>query len=131
MTNTTVRDTSVPRDTIRASAGEKVWVLLNHIKADKREAFEHFMQNILIPAAQKVAPDVYRHVRFLQPTEPNEDGTYTYIFLPDPVLPDAEYSIEELLKQAYPEEQVTEYMQRWKDSLASPQVGYEVVQTSW
>ena len=131
MTNTTVRDPSVASDTIRAGAGEKVWVLLNHVKADKRAVFEHFMQNVLIPAAQRVAPDVYRHSRFLQSTEPNEDGTYTYIFLPDPVLPDAEYNIVKLLTQAYPAEQVTEYLQVWDDSLASPQVGYEVVQTTW
>jgi hypothetical protein len=131
MMNTTARDPSIARDTIRASAGENVWVLLTHIKADKREAFEHFMQNILIPAAQQAAPEVYRHVRFLRPTEPNEDGTYTYIFLPDPLLPDGEYGIVELLKQVYPAEQVTEYLQVWDDSLASPQVGYEVVQTSW
>jgi len=131
MTSTTVRDASVARDAIRARAGEKVWVLLNHIKADKREVFDHLLQNVLLPAAQRIAPDVHRHVRILQPTGPNEDGTYTYIFLPDPVLPDADYSIANLLKQAYPAEQVPEYEQMWDDSLASPQVGYEVVQTSW
>lgn len=115
----------------RATAGEKMWVLLNHVKADKRELHEKFVHEILRPAALQVDPAIVQKVRFLHPTEPNEDGTYTYFFLMDPYIEGADYRIESLLKQAYGEEKAQEYNQMWLDSLAEPQSGYEVTVSSW
>ena len=71
---------------MRAANGEPMWIRLNYVKADKRELFEHFIHDILRPAVERVEPDMARQVRFLHPTEPNEDGTYTYVFLMDPVI---------------------------------------------
>lgn len=125
------RNEDVAGETIRARNGELVWVLLNHVKADKREEHENFVENILIPAAEKIDTTALRHTRFLHPTEQNEDGTYTYVFLMDPVIEGAEYEIEILLTKAYGEEKAKEYGQQWDDSLASPQVAYSLIQSKW
>ncbi len=125
-----VRSANVARETIRAAKGEQMWVLLNHVKADKWEQHEHFVHHILMPAAEKVDPAAFRHTRFLHPAEQNEDGTYTSVWLMDPVIEGADYDILGLLTKAYGEEQAKQYVQLWEESLASPQVGYSLIQSA-
>jgi hypothetical protein len=128
MSKTQERDLDVPREMIRAAQGERMWVLLNHVKADKLEQHKHFVQDILMPAAEKINPAVFRHTRFLYPAEPNEDGTFTSVFLMDPLLEDADYTFLGLLTEAYGEGQAKEYLKLWEEAAASPQVGYTLTQ---
>ena len=122
------RDINVPREMIRAAEGEKIWVLLNHIKADKLEQHKRFVHDILMPAAEKVDPAAFRHTRYLHPAEPNEDGTFTSVFLMDPLIEGADYTFLGLLTKAYGEEQAKEYIKLWEEAEASPQVGYSLIQ---
>ena len=46
-----------------------------------------------------------------------------------PHVKGADYSFEPLFKKAYGEDKVEEYVQLWTESLASPQVGYAVIQS--
>lgn len=119
------------RENIRAHQGEDVWVLLNHVRAEKCEAFEHFLHAILMPAIAHTHPETYNKVRVLHPSVPNKDGTYTYIFLMDPVVPDGIYNIGEILLEFYKPELAKEYMKIWDEALASPQVEYDTVQSDW
>ena len=116
------------REDIRAHEGEDVWVLLNHIRAEKREAFEHFLHSILMPAAAHIQPDVYNKTRILHPSLPNKDGTYTYILLMDPVVLDGEYNIENILRGFYKPDVAMEYMKIWEEAQASPQIEYDMTQ---
>ena len=127
----TERDASVDRTTIRATEGEWVSVWVNHVKADKWEQHERFVHDILMSATERVAPSVFRHTRFLHPRQQNEDGTYTSAWLMDPILEEGDYEIPNLLKKAYGEEKGKEHYQLWRDSLAAPQIGYRLVQSSW
>lgn len=122
------REPDTPREVIRAAQGEQMWVLLNHVKADKLEQHKHFVQDILMPAAEKVDQAAYRHTRFLYPAEPNADGSFTSVFLMDPLVEGADYSFSGLLTKAYGEEQAQEYIKLWEEAEASPQVGYLVTQ---
>jgi hypothetical protein len=122
------RDLNVPRETIRAAEGEKMAVLLNHIKADKFEQHKCFVHDILMPAVEKFDPAAFRHTRFLHPAKPNDDGTFTSVWLIDPLLESSDYSILNVLTKAYGEEQAKEYMKLWDEAEASPQVQYLLVQ---
>jgi hypothetical protein len=124
------REASVERTTIRAAEGEEMWVWVNHVKADKWEQHEHFVHDILMPATEKVDAPVFRHTRFLHPSQPNEDGTYTSAWLMDPGLEDGDYEIPSLLKKAYGEDKGKEYHQLWTDSLVS-RAGYSFIQSPW
>ncbi|MBI5942751.1 MAG: hypothetical protein HY864_00140 [Chloroflexi bacterium] len=116
---------------VRAHAGDEVWVVLNHIRAEKREACEYFLNSILMPAAAHVRPDVYNKTRVLHPVNPNEDSTFTYIFLMDPVIPTGVYDIATILHEFYKPELADEYMKIWSEALASPQIGFAQVQSAW
>ena len=126
-----IQDIEIERECIRAVEGEQMWVLLNHVKADRRKEFERFMYELMMPIAARTEPDVLNRTRILHPTEPNKDGTYTYIFIMDPVVAEGEYDIGKLLLRVYSPEQAEEYTKLWNESLASPQVGYVVTQSAW
>jgi len=111
----------------RATEEDEVWVLLNHVKAEDWENHKNFVLNILIPAAEKVVPNEMGHTRFLYQTEPNEDGSYTSIWLMDPVIKDGNYDISKILKKAYGDEKGEEYYKLW----AVNQVGFSVKQSPW
>ena len=111
----------------RAAEGDEVWVILKHVEADKWEDHKDFVINIFIPAAEKVAPTEMANTRFLVPTEPNENGTYTSIFLMDPVIKDGNYTILDILTKEYGEKQAEHYYTRW----ATDQVGFSVKQSPW
>jgi hypothetical protein len=131
MSKTITHGAVAEREIVRAKEGEKMWVLLNYIKADKCGQFEHFVHDILMPAAQRIEPETYYKVRILHPTRQNEDGTFTYVFLMDPLIPDADYSFEYLLHKAYPPEKVEEFLQMEEEAYAFPQVEFEVTQSVW
>lgn len=118
--------------TLRAAKGDTVWVLLNQIKADKREQFEKFVHEILWPVALKLDPidqKVAKQTRVLHPIEMNEDSTYTYVFLMDPVIPNANYQVMYYLKKGYGEEKAKEYSKMFEECFASPQIGYTLIQS--
>ena len=115
----------------RAKQDETVWVLLNHVKADKLEVHRQFIFNVLMPAVRKVAPELIHTVRFLEPTQPNDDGTYTSVWLMDPVVAGVDYSYDTLLTQAYGAEQAAEYMKLVDEYEVSLQTRYELRQSSW
>jgi hypothetical protein len=118
-------------ETIRATNGEKIWVVITPIKADKCAEFEQFVQEILVPAVTRIAPNVHRHVRALYPTHPEADGTYIYAFLMDPLLADASYDFAVLFRQAYTEDETQAYLRLWEEVQAAPQRVYEFVQSTW
>ena len=120
--------------TMRASKGDTVWVLLNQIKADKREQFEKFVHEILWPVALKLDPidqKVAKQTRVLHPVEMNKDSTYTYVFLMDPLIPGASYEVMYYLKKGYGEEKAKEYSKMFGECYASPQVVYVLIQSQY
>ena len=119
------------REDIRAHQGEETWVALNRVKPEKRDAFEHFIHDIFMPALAHVHPDVYNRTRILLPARKNKEGDYTYIFLMDPAETDCYYTIEGLLREYYGYEKADEFLKIWEDSLASPQVKYDTIQSEW
>ncbi len=115
------------------TAGQSVWILLNRVKADKREQFERFNRDILWPAIQQgdvTRQQTGRQTRVLHPTDVNEDGTYTYVYLIDPVVEGADYDIEKLLKQHLGEEQGARTFQLFTECFDRPQEGYSLIEAN-
>ena len=120
------------KDYFRAVEGDEVWVLSNKVAADKKDIFEEFMFDILIKQSQKLGGIFAQNlsqVRILRPTTINEDGTYSYIFLMDPVTKGANYNIMHYLTQMYDKEEAVEKMKIFSESLVEPQSRLIVEQT--
>lgn len=119
------------REDVRAHQGEDMRVVINRIRAEKREAFEHFLHTILIPAIANTHPETFNKIRVLHPAKSNEDNTYTYIFLMDPIVSGGIYEIGSILHEFYKPELANEYMKIWDEALVSAQIGYDMVQSAW
>jgi hypothetical protein len=115
-----------------AKPGEKVWIFVNTVKADKRQQFENFLHDVFWPGAEKLSGDdkkVFAQTRILHPTEAEADGNYSYLFVMDPVLDGGDYDIKSLLTKMYGEAKATEYNKIFEDATAGEQKGYRLTQS--
>jgi hypothetical protein len=137
---TTARDTTASATTVRdtgpslsrAKNGDTVWVLVNHVKADKRQQFEQFVHEIFWDSSSKLSSaeqQVFRQTRILHPTAAEKDGTYSYIFLMDPVVPGGNYNIHALLNRIYDKPKATEYNKMFDETTVGDQTPYIEVQS--
>jgi hypothetical protein len=118
-----------------ASTGDTVLIVLNYVKADKRQQFERFLHETFWPGGKRVgATDsviaaTFRDTRILHPAQANKDGTLTYAFVMDPYHSAADYEIGTLLKRAYPAAEADRYMVEFNGSLARPATLHWLVQS--
>jgi hypothetical protein len=94
---------------VRGAIGDTVWVVTYDVKPDKRAQYERFLHTAFWPVGERLGQTdpvirrVFGQTRMLHPTRANPDGTFTYAFLMDPVVPGGEYSILALLQKGYGE----------------------------
>lgn len=116
----------------RAKEGDTVWVIVNHVKAAKRQQFEQFVHTSFWDSASKLSAadqQVFRQTRVLHPTAAEKDGSYSYLFVMDSYVPGGNYDIQSLLKKMYSTNKATEYNQLFEECMASPQTVYITVQS--
>lgn len=121
---------SAPR--LMAKPGEEVWVWAYPVKADKRKQYEHFVHDIFWPGARKlsaVEQRVFRQTRVMHPAQASPDGSYTYLFIMDPLIKGADYDIESLTKKMYGPKQGADYLKLFGGALAGKNIGYRVTQS--
>jgi hypothetical protein len=111
-----------------------VWVILNHVRPQKRAQFERFLHEVFWPGGRRVGQTdslvarAIAQTRILHPAGPNADGTYTYAFMMDPRVPGADYDILALLKRAYPAAEAERYVREMNDAIARPGTQHLFVQ---
>ena len=120
-----------------AAPGDPMWVILNHVKADKRQQFEKFVYEILLPALEENAKNdsktrnLIEQTRMLEPRRANKDSSYTYIWLMDPLVKDADYSYPGILSRVHSPEETEKYISMQLECLVGSQVSYGVKQGRW
>jgi predicted ester cyclase len=101
----------------------KVWVLVNNIKDNAKTEYEKWMTDIFFkPMNNTKDPFLAQQnasTRWLTPAKQNSDKTWTYVFLMDPVIPNANYDIESYLKKTYGEAQGKAYMIQYQNFIAT------------
>ncbi len=118
-------------DQRRAVTGEPVWVCVDRIKADRRDDYRRFLDEVKAPAVRGVRPEAHRSVRLLEPTSPNPDGTWSFVWLMDPALPGEDYDAAAMFTAFYGSEKAAEYLRLWEEFEVGEQVCFEMVQTDW
>lgn len=116
----------------RAKEDETVWVIVNHVKADKREQFENFVHNVFWPASAKLSEDeqqVFKQTRTMHAGKADPDGTYPYIFIMDPVVAGGDYDIESLLTKMFGAEKAAEHYKTFTETMDRESNNYEVTQS--
>ena len=114
--------------------GEKVLLGINYIKYDKNQQFEDVVLNEVIPTMfayrdpsnelHELNQKAMQEMRFLKPNAINKDSTWTFIFMGDHYVEDANYFIAKPFIQKYGEEKAGEVLREkgWNDSFARAQL---------
>ncbi|MEN8155952.1 MAG: DUF4440 domain-containing protein [Bacteroidota bacterium] len=125
---------SAGEDTHRAVQGEPAFITLNTVAAEKREVFEQFIYEVMYESMIEsggLNEQVISTTRMFNPVRANEDGSYTYVFMADPVIPGVSYYIMHYLEQMYGEEEAKEKMKMFTESLVEPQTFIELTQSKY
>jgi hypothetical protein len=106
----------------RAKTGEKVDAVINVVKADKQAQFEDYLKKFDAAAVKAGATDpaikrIVTQTRTLKPRKANEDGTFTYIFLMDPLVEGGEYDMVAIMKRVMPEAEANAVFQQFLDAI--------------
>ncbi|HMK92478.1 MAG TPA: hypothetical protein VK576_05725 [Thermoleophilia bacterium] len=115
----------------RARRGERVCVCVDVIKPDRRDEWAAFVHDVLGPAGHLVDPDLMASIRFLEPSEANPDGSWTFLFIMDPYRDEAVYDDQHYLRRAYGDERARAYNELWEECHQVPQLVYEAEQSAW
>lgn len=109
---------------MRAKQGEDVWLIINYVKDEAKADYEAFMADTFFALLQKSKNEKtrqqYRQTRYLKPALQNEDATWTYVFLMDPVEEDGNYDIPELFMEVHSEEEAQKLMEQYESFMARP-----------
>lgn len=105
-----------------AQTGENVWVIVNYIKESNKADYEKWMTEVFFAPMKTTQDPVlkkqYTATRWLTPANQNEDKTWTYVFLMDPVVPNGDYDIENYLVKTYGAEKGKAYMKQFEGFMA-------------
>ena len=109
------------------TVGDSIYFVDHHVRADARQQFEEFVRDVLWPAFQRSGapggsvPGDYllQRIRFLKPQVANEDGSYTYTFILDPLVPGVTYNVLEILRGAYGEAEALRHYGTWTGTWSS------------
>ncbi len=123
------------KEQMRAKSGEEVWVIVTHVKSDQKPAFEQWVKEIFYPALHKsqkpMNKEQLQSTRWLEPAAQNEDKTWTYVWIMDPVVPKGDYDIPTLLNTAYGEEKGKAHWEAYMAFWAKPVDMHVLKQTAY
>ncbi|PYR25505.1 MAG: hypothetical protein DMF98_11965, partial [Acidobacteria bacterium] len=100
-------------------------VILNYIKADKTADFEMVIGKLKEALAKSEKPERKAQGagwKLFKATEPGPGGAVIYVFIMDPVAKGAEYSVGNILVEAFGDEGRTLY-KTYSDSYGNPAIG--------
>jgi hypothetical protein len=100
-------------------------VILNFVKADKTSDFEMVLGKVKEALAKSEKPERKAQAagwKVFKATEPGPSGAVIYVFVMDPVAKGAEYSVGNILVEAFGAEGQTLY-KTYSDSYGNPAIG--------
>lgn len=117
---------SVTLSTMTAQNNGQVWIIVNNVKEPVKADYEKWMTDIFFAPMKTTQDPVlkkqFNATRWLTPAQQNEDKTWTYCFLLDPVIENGDYDIEHFLVKTYGEAKGKAYLQQYEGFMASGQM---------
>jgi hypothetical protein len=102
--------------------GENVWIIVNYIKESAKNDYEKWMNDIFFSPMKTTNDPLlkqqYATTRWLTPAKQNDDKTWTYVFVMDPVIPNGDYDIESYLVKTYGEQTGKAYNKQFEEFMA-------------
>jgi hypothetical protein len=109
--------------TQKRTFGSDAGMVLNFIKPDKTADFEEVIGKLheaLQKSQDPVRQQQGRSWKVFKSTDPAANNTVLYVFIIDPAVPDADYTVSTILAEAFPTE-VQDLYKKYVDAYASGQ----------
>jgi hypothetical protein len=123
------------KEQTRAKTGDEVWVIVNYVKENSKPEFEQWIKDVFYPALHKSKDSMTKEqlnaTRWLEPARQNEDKSWTYVWIMDPVVPNADYDITSLLNKAYGEEKGKAHWEKYQSFWSKPLEAHILKQTAY
>ena len=124
---------SYPTKNFRAVEGDTLFLAFLDVKSEGKKEFERLSHEMLfdrISEADQQAEYIATRVRMLHPSEADEDGTFSYLFIFDPMYSGSyDFTTTNLFDQIYGEERGKELDEQLMETLAGDQRSYTMIQS--
>lgn len=124
---------SYPPEHFRAVEGDTLFMAFINVKPEGKEEFERLTHEMLfdkISEADQQAEFISTKVRILHPTEANDDGTYTYMAISDPMYTgNYDFTTTNLYTKIYGEEKGKELEKQFAEVMSGDQRSYTMIQS--
>lgn len=132
----------LPKDTlgqskldVRAKVGDKVYVIISNVKNEYRQDYEDFMNEVffdlLASSKNELTQQAFRTSRWLIPEKQNEDKSWTYVFIIDPVIENATYNIDSLFRERYNATEAMHLIKRYESFMVGLTHFYSLKQSKY
>jgi len=104
--------------------GNDAGMVLNFIKPDKTADFEALIAKLKEAMAKSAKPERREQAkswRIYKSPDPAAGGAILYVFFNDPAVKGADYTVTNILGEAFPPEEVTELTKKYVESYAPGQ----------
>ncbi len=119
----------------RAKDNERVLLVVVTVKQDWRTPFEKWIREVLYAALYKSKSEMKKAqlkvTRWLEPVRQNQDSTWTYCWIMDPVIPNTDYDILTFLKNEYGNETGTAHWNTYLTFMAQEPLIVGLKQTDY
>lgn len=121
------------KESTRAKNGDQVLIVIIQVKSASKQDFDAWIEDVLYAALHSTDSEMkmaqLKATRWLTPVSQNADGTWTYSWIMDPVIPKTNYDIPRFLNLEYGEELGNVHWQKYLSFLAVPPQAYVLQQT--
>lgn len=125
----------ISKEKIRAKEGEKVFLVINYVKNEAKEDYLKFMEDIffdvVINSKSPIIQEQHSKTRWLHPQGQNNDQSWTYVYLMDPLVENGNYQFETVLQEKYDKEEVEALMKQFNTYLAAPANFHPLIQSKY
>jgi hypothetical protein len=104
-----------------ASRDAARWIVLNPVKPDRREEFEDFVRDVVVPAVKQVRAHLLGMWQVLRPEAQGDDGALIYGLLFYGDVPFSDWDLDTLLTEAHGDEEGTRRAQEFMGFLDGEQ----------
>jgi hypothetical protein len=104
--------------------GSDAGLVLNFVKPDKTADFEAVVARLKEALAASARPDRQQQAaswKVFKSPEPAAGGSVLYVFVMDPVVKGADYTVTNILAEAFPSAEVIELYRQYADAFAPGQ----------
>lgn len=123
------------KESTRAKADDEILIVIVKVKNESKQEFDRWIKDVLYSALYKSESEMkkaqLKATRWLEPVSQNQDSTWTYSWIMDPLIPNTNYDIPRFLNLEYGEELGKKHWEKYMTFMSEPPHAIILKQTNY